>query len=143
MAGRGTLTPYGHWLLLGSTFAPDVIPPLDDAWLALTTAPAMIGDDGAHLVEPADLAYARMALPMTSLSWTASGYAAITNAVDVVFPVPTLGWGQLRGWALVTEPGQGALIAIGELIGGYAPNPGDTVTVSAAALRIELSGSIT
>jgi hypothetical protein len=136
MAG---LSIYGRAQMLNAVFRRDVFDDAADWWLALTTIVPMAGDTGAHLAEPTDVAYARQPYGNTAAYWDASGLGTIGNSQALTYPVPTVDWGVVNGWALVdSADGDGNLWLIGELVtpARVIAGPDAAVVVEAYALQL-------
>jgi hypothetical protein len=66
--------------------------------IALSTT--TIADDGSGITEPSGNGYARVSVTNNGTNWSAASGGIKTNAVDIIFPEATAGWGTISDWAL-------------------------------------------
>jgi hypothetical protein len=107
--------------------------------IALSTT--TIADDGTGITEPSVGAYARVSVSNDGTNWGAASGGIKTNAVDIIFPEATAGWGTLTHWALYDS---GVMKFHGTIDDGAGtPDPitvvtEDRVRFTASQLRITL-----
>lgn len=94
-------------------------PPADlpQLYCALTWDVAPVNAFGLMLGEPMLGDYDRVAVPLGPTHWRSSGFGEVVNSQLIQFPMATVDWGLLQGWALLDDPDimQGETYATGSL----------------------------
>ena len=118
-----TSAQYLNYLLKG-----EVLPTLPGSlWLALfTTTPSLNGTGGVE-VSTSGTGYARVELPRTAGTWTATGNGnqEYNNTTDLIFPVPTGNWSTIVSLGIYDSASNGNLIFISSIATAKAVNLGD------------------
>lgn len=139
MAGR--LTLWGAGEILRTFFSKTSEAP-SNFYLALVRniAPTPY-ISGSELDEPtADLGYARAVIPNNAEFWLGdSGFLhIISNEQDVSFLPAIADWGQIGYWALCNNDVSGMVYMVGEIEEDLYIYSGDTATLGAGDLVVEL-----
>jgi len=130
----GPTVPLRRALLDHITGVEEYTPPATWYLGASTTTP---GDDGSNFTEPADSAYARIAIS----DWnTASGSspASTTNITADAFGPADSGMGPLTHWGLFEAASGGTPQWVGEFDDAKTLGAGDTGSVAAGAIELQL-----
>ena len=115
-------------------------PPADlvALYVALTWDVAPSNAYGLMLGEPVFGGYARVAIELGPVWWQSTGYGEVLNRHTVTFPMATLDWGLLQGWALTDDPATGAgdTYAVGNLQTPFYCRAGNVPTVAVSGIAV-------
>ncbi len=85
-------------------------------------------------------AYARVAVPGTTASWTAPSTAGVTsNAIAITFPTPTAAWGTITHVGIRDAASGGNLLYHIALAQTRSPLTGDPVSFPASSLSLTIA----
>lgn len=124
------------WVMGGSTLWT----PPATVYVALSTA---LFDDtltGATIVEPVGGAYARASCPNDAASWPAATRPMAgapgqkSNGIDLVFPTPTAGWGNVLAAYVVDAAAGGNCLWGGDLLAPRTVLTGSAMAFAAGTL---------
>lgn len=113
---------------------------LANLYAALTWDVAPANAYGLMLGEPLLGDYARVAVPLGSSHWASSGFGEVVNTQAIVFPMATLDWGLLQGYALLdnTNIGQGEVYVTGSLQTPFYCRAGNVPVIAAYGITVGL-----
>jgi hypothetical protein len=131
----GAITLWGAGELLGDFFGRSTEWP-SSFYMALVcnNAPGPF-TDGVELDEPQGGDYARVEIPNSTDSWEIDE-ESISNSTDIVFPVASDYWGNIRYWALCNDTTEGQLYFYGDFTESVTSDVDDQVIISAGTLNI-------
>jgi hypothetical protein len=112
MAG---LSLYGRDQSLAAFFMPDLFDAPALVYVALTLVLPTEGDTGSDLIEPSDPIYLRQPYQIGSEFWGLTGRGGASNLDEISWGVPSVDWGDMRGWALCSDESGGRTYYLGEL----------------------------
>jgi len=96
-----SLTNYGIKLVSDIMTNVRTMPPV--LYAAVMTRPATFFTTGTQLLEPVDEGYERVPIHMNSEWWHDASNGQKTNAMNVVFPTPTVEWGLITHFAMCDD----------------------------------------
>ena len=119
-----TFTMFSRSKMIQALLAHDSYVPLTTLQVALTRSIPVTNSTAAQLLEPTTGGYVRQSYAADSAHWASSGFGEYYNTMVVTFPqVTAVGWGLIRGWA-VLDPGSGQCIAVGSILDPFAATAG-------------------
>lgn len=118
-------------------------PPWTYVQVALTRkVPATNAADG-QLDEPIGGGYDRADYGFDYTRWTLNNDNEITNNTNIVWPVCTVAWGVMHGWAILGPTSGGSLVlAVGTLVEPYRVVPGIQPIAAANSLTFGLYDNV-
>jgi hypothetical protein len=99
--------------ILGWYFRNDAYSRPTSLWLEMSTT--TIAADGSAITPPVGNAYARVAIPTTTVYWSAPSLRQVYNLITISFPEATGPWGTLVDGALMSAASGGTAKAWGTL----------------------------
>lgn len=124
--------------ILDHVFGGAVYTPPATLYLALfTTAPNT--ETGAGGVEVSGGSYARAAVTNNSTNFPAASGGSKTTGVNIDFPTPSAGWGQVVAAGIYDAATGGNLLGSNALTTPKTINSGDPVSFPAGAITITLN----
>jgi hypothetical protein len=114
-----TFTMYGRELMLRAMLTPDAFTALGDMQVALTRTVPPANADATQLTEPTVGGYARQVYPALLAYWAPTGFGELYNTQVITFPMITVNWGLVAGWALL-DPISGQCLSVGSVQEPYS-----------------------
>ena len=101
-----------------------------------------IQSDGTGKTEPNDIAYIRVEIPNTKVSFTTSSNGTLTNAVEFEFPESQVSWGIITDFFLAGSSTGTDIKVFGKLTNSRTVETGTILVLEAGALQINLENII-
>lgn len=118
-------TEYINWMFRDGTPA---FKPTGNVYLALFTNQADPAGGGTEVPINASTNYARVAVPLGASAWSAPSGTnlEISNAADIVFPVPGVtSWGNIQSSVIFNAATGGNMLYIGNIVTAKPVSSGD------------------
>jgi len=101
-----------------------------------------IQNDGTGKTEPTDVAYSRVLIPNTKVSFTTASSGSLTNAVEYEFPESQVSWGIITHFFLADALTGGNIKVFGQLTNSRTVETGTILVLSVGALQINLENIV-
>lgn len=132
------IADFGATAWLSALFGIDA--DISGYYVALCSDEPGVASDGTILVElePADPAYARQPYAAGGANWASNG-GDLTTLIDIDFGVPTVDWGLVTHFALLTDAVDGDLYGWGEFLSPQYVSAGDAMVIPAGGVVVSLA----
>jgi hypothetical protein len=101
-----------------------------------------IQNDGTGASEPVDVAYQRVAIPNTKVSFTIASNGSLKNAVEFEFPESQVSWGIITHFALYDQQTGGSIKVFGQLTNSRTVETSTILVLEPNALQINLENIV-
>jgi hypothetical protein len=101
-----------------------------------------IQNDGTGATEPTDVAYSRVLIPNTKVSFTNANNGSLTNAVEFEFPESQTSWGIITHFFLADAITGGNIKIFGQLTNSRTVETGTILVLEVGALQINLENIV-
>jgi len=102
----------------------------------------LIQNDGTGATEPTDVAYDRVAIGNTKVSFTNAINGSLENAVEIEFPESQVDWGIITHWFLADAEVDGNIKVFGKLTNQRTVEVGTILVLEAGALQINIENIV-
>jgi hypothetical protein len=107
----------------------------------LGVSTSTIQSDGSGITEPTDTAYARIAIPNLTTSFTTPVNGMIQNKVAFQFPESLVSWGTVTDFFLSTSASDGSIEFYGKLTLSRNVETGTVLLLSIGALEMTMTNA--
>lgn len=133
------LSDYGASYIAGALFGrANTIPAT--YYFALTSTPPDPSISASFLNEPTGGGYARLAVANNTTNFNAASGGAVTNAVDLTFPIATADWGVVAWYVICDAATGGNVIMYASFDMPRLIQAGSTASFQAGQLALSTSG---
>lgn len=103
---------------------------------------SIIQNDGSGITEPVDVAYARVPVGNTKVSFSNSNNGVVTNLLEFQFPESQTSWGIVIYFFLADSATEGNIKFFGQLTNSRTVEVGTILVLEVGALQINLENIV-